>query len=70
MDYDYINKSSIDVWVDQNKVRKKRNRSLEVIITHSANVSFAKINTFRVAFLLERICPPEYGLGAKFNETV
>jgi len=27
------------------------------------------INLFRVAFLLERMCPLEYGLGAKFNET-
>lgn len=26
------------------------------------------INTFRVAFLLERMCPVSYGLGAKFNE--
>ncbi|CAE6531591.1 unnamed protein product [Rhizoctonia solani] len=28
-----------------------------------------KINVFRVAFLLERMCPLEYGLGSKFNET-
>lgn len=28
------------------------------------------INFFRVAFLLERMCPLEYGLGARFNETV
>ncbi|KAK0745511.1 glycoside hydrolase family 5 protein [Schizothecium vesticola] len=28
-----------------------------------------KINLFRVAFLLERMCPLSYGLGAKFNET-
>ena len=28
-----------------------------------------KINTFRVAFLLERMCPLAYGLGARFNET-
>lgn len=27
------------------------------------------INTFRVAFLLERMCPLAYGLGKKFNET-
>lgn len=27
------------------------------------------INLFRVAFLLERMCPLKYGLGAKFNET-
>lgn len=27
-------------------------------------------NTFRVAFLLERMCPLQYGLGSKFNETV
>ena len=27
------------------------------------------INLFRVAFLLERMCPLQYGLGAKFNET-
>jgi endoglucanase len=29
-----------------------------------------KINLFRVAFLLERLCPLESGLGAVFNETV
>lgn len=29
-----------------------------------------QINLFRIAFLLERMCPPSYGLGAKFNETV
>ncbi|KAB5575433.1 glycoside hydrolase superfamily [Coniochaeta sp. 2T2.1] len=28
-----------------------------------------KVNLFRVAFLLERMCPLSYGLGAKFNET-
>jgi len=28
-----------------------------------------KINTFRVAFLLERMCPLAYGLGRRFNET-
>jgi len=27
------------------------------------------INLFRVAFLLERMCPLEFGLGSKFNET-
>jgi len=27
------------------------------------------VNLFRVAFLLERMCPTEYGLGRKFNET-
>ncbi|KAF8318150.1 glycoside hydrolase family 5 protein [Clavulina sp. PMI_390] len=27
------------------------------------------LNIFRVAFLLERMCPLEYGLGAQFNET-
>lgn len=27
------------------------------------------VNLFRVAFLLERMCPREYGLGRKFNET-
>jgi endoglucanase len=47
VDYDFINKATIDIWMDQNK-----------------------INVFRVAFLLERMCPLEYGLGAKFNETV
>jgi len=46
VDYDFINESSIDVWVDQHGV-----------------------NLFRVAFLLERMCPISYGLGAKFNET-
>ncbi|KAH6626486.1 glycoside hydrolase superfamily [Chaetomium sp. MPI-SDFR-AT-0129] len=28
-----------------------------------------KVNLHRVAFLLERMCPPADGLGAKFNET-
>ncbi|VBB75808.1 Putative Glycoside Hydrolase Family 5 [Podospora comata] len=28
-----------------------------------------KVNLHRVAFLLERMCPVSYGLGAKFNET-
>ncbi|KAF2204521.1 putative endoglucanase 1 [Delitschia confertaspora ATCC 74209] len=28
-----------------------------------------KVNLFRIAFLLERMCPLSYGLGAKFNET-
>ncbi|KAH7124172.1 glycoside hydrolase superfamily [Dendryphion nanum] len=28
-----------------------------------------KINLFRLAFLLERMCPPSTGLGAKFDET-
>lgn len=27
------------------------------------------INLFRVAFLLERMCPLSFGLGSKFNET-
>ncbi|MCJ1286151.1 hypothetical protein MMC26_005496 [Xylographa opegraphella] len=46
VDYAFINKSTVDVFVDQDK-----------------------INLFRVAFLLERMCPLEYGLGYKFNET-
>jgi len=29
-----------------------------------------RINVFRVAFLLERMCPLQYGLGRRFNETV
>ncbi|KAF2838305.1 glycoside hydrolase family 5 protein [Patellaria atrata CBS 101060] len=37
--------------------------------TVSKLVDEDKINTFRVAFLLERMCPLSYGLGAKFNET-
>ncbi|KAI0471535.1 endoglucanase 1 [Xylariaceae sp. FL0804] len=32
-------------------------------------VEDSHINLFRIAFLLERMCPLEYGLGAKFNET-
>ena len=28
------------------------------------------INLFRLSFLVERMCPLEYGLGPKFNETV
>lgn len=46
VDYEFINQSAIDVYVDTNKV-----------------------NLFRVAFLLERMCPLATGLGATFNET-
>ncbi|KIM95960.1 glycoside hydrolase family 5 protein [Oidiodendron maius Zn] len=46
VDYDFINQSTIDIWIDQNK-----------------------INLFRVAFLLERMCPVATGLGSTFNET-
>jgi endoglucanase len=46
VDYSFIDKKGIDVYVDENKV-----------------------NLFRIAFLLERMCPLSYGLGAKFNET-
>lgn len=28
------------------------------------------INLFRLSFSVERMCPLEYGLGPKFNETV
>lgn len=45
-DYEFINKSAIDIYVDQNKA-----------------------NLFRVAFLLERMCPLATGLGSTFNET-
>ena len=33
-------------------------------------ISVNKINTFRVAFLLERLCPPATGLGKTFSSTV
>jgi endoglucanase len=33
-------------------------------------ISVNKINTFRVAFLLERMCPPATGLGKTFSSTV
>jgi endoglucanase len=46
-DYAFIDKSTVDIFVDEQK-----------------------INLFRVAFLLERLCPLETGLGAVFNETV
>ncbi|OCK98631.1 glycoside hydrolase family 5 protein [Cenococcum geophilum 1.58] len=46
VDYAFINKSALDIYVDQNKV-----------------------NLFRVAFLLERMCPLWCGLGSIFNET-
>jgi hypothetical protein len=45
-DYQFINKSAIDVQISQG------------------------INLFRLSFLVERMCPPSYGLGPKFNETV
>ena len=34
VDYAFINQSSIDVWVDQNKVSIKGNRRVNAIITH------------------------------------
>ncbi|KAJ7763175.1 endoglucanase 1 [Mycena maculata] len=46
VDYAFINKSTVDIFVDQEK-----------------------INFFRVTFLMERMCPLEFGLGSKFNET-
>ncbi|KAF8814249.1 endoglucanase 1 [Phlegmacium glaucopus] len=46
VDYAFINKSTVDIFVDQEK-----------------------INFFRVAFLMERMCPLSFGLGSKFNET-
>ncbi|KDN34543.1 hypothetical protein RSAG8_12367, partial [Rhizoctonia solani AG-8 WAC10335] len=46
VDYAFINKSTVDIFVQNDK-----------------------INVFRVAFLLERMCPLEYGLGSTFNET-
>ncbi|KAB8291741.1 hypothetical protein EYC80_006536 [Monilinia laxa] len=45
-DYSFINKSAVDVYVNDDKV-----------------------NLFRVAFLLERMCPLATGLGSTFNET-
>jgi len=45
VDYQFINESTIDIFVGQG------------------------VNLFRVAFLLERMCPTAYGLGRKFNET-
>ncbi|KAF8157147.1 endoglucanase 1 [Crassisporium funariophilum] len=45
-DFAFINKTTVDIFVDQEK-----------------------INFFRVTFLMERMCPLSFGLGAKFNET-
>lgn len=46
VDYAFINKSTVDIFVDKEK-----------------------INLFRVTFLMERMCPLQYGLGSRFNET-
>ncbi|PPR05071.1 hypothetical protein CVT24_010258 [Panaeolus cyanescens] len=46
VDYAFINKTTVDIFVDQEK-----------------------INFFRVTFLMERMCPLSFGLGARFNET-
>ncbi|KAF9041575.1 endoglucanase 1 [Panaeolus papilionaceus] len=46
VDYAFINKTTVDLFVDQEK-----------------------INFFRVTFLMERMCPLSFGLGARFNET-
>jgi len=45
-DFAFINKSTVDIFVDQEK-----------------------INFFRVTFLMERMVPVKFGLGARFNET-
>ena len=63
VDYAFLNASTVDIWVDQNKV---------CLAIHSPPNLLAnkhQINPFRVAFLLERMCPVSYGLGKKFNET-
>jgi len=65
VDYDFINKSAIDIYVDQNHVSRYP-RARKRILVNKEN----QANLFRVAFLMERMCPVSYGLGSKFNETV
>jgi endoglucanase len=67
VDYAFINKSAIDVYVDQNKVSDCWIRGSGLKVPADGE---EQVNLFRVAFLLERMCPLSYGLGAKFNETV
>jgi endoglucanase len=65
VDYAFINKSAIDIYVDQNGVSSAQWANLK-----AAHINQWQVNLFRVAFLLERMCPLSYGLGSKFNETV
>jgi len=65
VDYAFINKSAIDIYVDQNKVRSAQWANLK-----AAYINRCQVNLFRVAFLLERMCPLWCGLGSIFNETV
>src|SRR4051812_17194484 len=72
VDYSFISKPGIDVYVDQNKVRLDVTKSNLHIAVFSKQrlINVNQVNLFRVAFLLERMCPLATGLGAAFNETV
>lgn len=70
VDYAFVNNSAVDIYVKESKVflppcniDDKRIKKL------TRDFYLSQVNLFRVAFLLERMCPPEYGLGSKFNET-
>lgn len=64
VDYAFLNQSTLPIWIQQNKA------SESPTVFHSRHTdTLLQINTFRVAFLLERMCPLAYGLGKRFNET-
>jgi len=73
VDYDFINQTAVDVYVDTNHVCSAVPLSPfpHNLFTQNSKLTpkSSQINLFRVAFLLERMCPLSYGLGSKFNET-
>jgi endoglucanase len=71
VDYSFVNNSAVDIYVEESKVFLTFYNSIseDRIKELTRDFHLSKINLFRVAFLLERMCPLEYGLGSKFNET-
>jgi endoglucanase len=71
VDYAFTNNSAVDIYVKESKVFLPSSNSIieNRIKLLTRDFILSKVNLFRVAFLLERMCPLEYGLGSKFNET-
>ncbi|KAJ5444506.1 glycoside hydrolase family 5 protein [Penicillium daleae] len=71
VDYAFTNNSAVDIYVKESKVFLPSSNSIieNRIKLLTRDFVLSKVNLFRVAFLLERMCPLEYGLGSKFNET-
>ena len=67
-EYSFINEATVSTFVDQHKVSIN---FIDKTLWHVYKIANKwQVNLFRVAFLLERMCPLSYGLGARFNETV